>query len=240
MGVAAALAAVALLAGLVRGFSGFGAGLVMAPAFALLIGPADGVPLMILLELVATGRLLPGVLPEVRARTVLTPGLTACLLVPVGALGLAFLDGALLTRLISLAVLAFVVLFASGWRSPRPPGTPALLGVGALSGLLTGVAGIGGPPMVVLVLSGPDAAARNRAHLIAYFGLTQTAALVIFAAQGILAWGHVGVGLGLGVPFLVGIQLGARLFRAAGERSYRGAVLALLTAIALVGLVSAG
>lgn len=235
-----ALGGVALLAGLVRGFSGFGAGLVMAPAFSVLIGPADGVPLMILLELVATGRLLPGVLPEVRARTVLTPGVTACLLVPVGALGLAFLDGALLTRFISLAVLAFVALFASGWRSPRPPGTPALLGVGAASGLLTGVAGIGGPPMVVMVLSGPDSAARNRANLIAYFGLTQTVALAIFALQGMLSWAQVGFGLVLGVPFLAGIQLGARLFRAAGERSYRGVVLALLTAIALVGLVSVG
>ncbi|MGD2114157.1 MAG: sulfite exporter TauE/SafE family protein [Acidobacteriota bacterium] len=240
IGLAAALAGVALLAGLVRGFSGFGAGLVMAPAFAVLIGPAAGVPVMILLEAVATGRLLPGVLPEVRARTVLTPGVTACLLVPVGALALTWLDGALLTRLISLAVLAFVLLFASGWRYPRRPGTPALIGVGALSGLLTGAAGIGGPPMVVLVLSGPDAAARNRANLIAYFGLTQTVTLGIFAVQGLLAWSHVGLGLGLGIPFLAGIQLGALLFRAAGEHSYRGAVLVLLAAIAAMGLASAG
>jgi len=240
MGVAAALGGVALLAGAIRGFSGFGAGLVMAPAFALLVGPADGVPLMVFLELVATGRLLPGVLPEVRARTVLTPGVVACLLVPVGALALAALDEVLLTRLLSLLVLLFVGLFASGWRYPKQPGTAALLGVGALSGLLTGAAGIGGPPMVVMVLSGPDSAARNRANLIAYFGLTQTVALGIFALQGILSWGHVGFGLVLGVPFLAGIQLGARLFRAAGDRSYRGVVLTLLAVIALVGLVSAG
>ena len=241
--VACGLGAVALLAGLVRGFAGFGAGLVMGPAFAVLVGPAEGVPLMVFLELVATARLLPGVLPEVRARTVLTPGLTACLLVPVGALALAALaalDSALLTRLMSLLVLAFVALFASGWRSPRQPGIPALVGVGALSGLLTGAAGIGGPPMVVAVLSGPDSASRNRANLIAYFGLTQTVALAIFAAEGIFAWSHLGFGLALGVPFLAGIQLGAWLFRAAGERSYRGVVLALLAAVAVIGLVAGG
>jgi len=240
LAVAAGLGAVALLAGVVRGFSGFGAGLVMAPAFAVLVGPAEGVPLMVFLELVATARLLPGVLPDVRARTVLPPGITACFLVPVGALALAALDGALLTRLMSLLVLAFVGLFASGWRYPRQPGMAALLGVGALSGLLTGSAGIGGPPMVVMVLSGPDSAARNRANLIAYFGLTQTVALAIFVVQGIFAWSHLGFGLALGLPFLGGIQLGARLFRAAGERSYRGVVLALLTAIAVVGLVASG
>lgn len=238
LAVASGLGAVALLAGLIRGFAGFGAGLVMAPAFAVLVGPADGVPLMVFLELVATGRLLPGVLADVTPRTVLPPGLTACLLVPLGALALAALDGSLLTRLMSLLVLAFVALFASGWRYPRSPGLPALLGVGALSGLLTGAAGIGGPPMVVLVLSGPDSAARNRANLIAYFGLTQTVALAIFTFQGIFSWSHLGFGLALGVPFLAGIQLGAWLFRAAGDRSYRGVVLALLAAIAVVGLIA--
>jgi len=240
LAVAFGLGSVALLAGLVRGFAGFGAGLVMGPVFALLVGPAEGVPLMVFLELVATARLLPGVWHDVRPRTVLPPGLTACLFVPVGALALAALDGVLLTRLMSLLVLAFVALFASGWRYPRQPGMAALLGVGALSGVLTGAAGIGGPPMVVMVLSGPDSARRNRANLIAYFGLTQTVALAIFAVQGIFAWSHLGFGLALGVPFVAGIQLGAWLFRAAGERSYRGVVLVLLAAVAVVGLVAGG
>lgn len=238
LATALALAGVTLLAGLVRGFSGFGAGLVMAPAFAVLIGPAHGVPLLVLLELVATARLLPGALPEVQPKLVLTPGITACLLTPLGAFALVAVDADLLTRLVSLLVLAFVGLFATGWRYGRRPGPAVLVPVGAVSGVLTGAAGIGGPPMVVLLLSGPDSALSNRANLIAYFGLTQTVALVAFAWQGLLAVGHLWLALAAGVPFLLGIQAGALLFRAAGDRSYRGAVLVLLVLVAVAGLVA--
>ncbi len=234
-----ALGGAALGAGVVRGFSGFGAGLVMAPAFAVLVGPADGVPLMVFLELLALARLLPEALPRVDARTVLVPGIAACLLIPVGSMALVALDPDLLTRLMSLLVLAFVALLASGWRTRRRPGTAALLGVGALSGTLTGAAGIGGPPVVVTLMAGPDEAAGNRANLIGYFGLTQTAALAIFAWRGLFGLSHLAFGLALGVPFFAGLHLGARLFKPGAERAYRGVVLALLAAIALAGLVAA-
>ncbi len=234
----ATLGGAALVAGLVRGFAGFGAGLVMAPAFAVIVGPADGVPLMVFLEILALARLLPEALPRVDARTVLAPGLAACLLIPVGSIALVAVAPALLTRLMSLLVLAFVALLASGWRVRRRPGTAALLGVGALSGTLTGAAGIGGPPVVVTLMAGPGEAAGNRANLIGYFALTQSAALAIFTWRGLFGLSHLAFGLALGVPFFAGLHVGARLFTPGAERAYRGVVLALLAAIALAGLVA--
>jgi uncharacterized membrane protein YfcA len=237
-----ALGGTALVAGVVRGFAGFGAGLVMVPAFAMIVGPADAVPLEVFLELLALARLLPEALPRVEARTVLAPGIAACLLIPVGSIALVAVEPDLLTRLMSLLVLAFVALLASGWRRRRRPGTATLLGVGALSGTLTGAAGIGGPPMVVTLMAGPDEAAGNRANLIGYFGLTQSAALAIFAWRGLFGLSHLVFGLLLGVPFFSGLHLGARLFRglpwSGAERTYRGVVLVLLVAIALAGLVA--
>ena len=53
-------AAVACIAGMVRGFAGFGAAMIMTPVFSALYGPAVGVPLCLLLEIVVVLPLLPG------------------------------------------------------------------------------------------------------------------------------------------------------------------------------------
>src|SRR5438874_13018766 len=52
-------AVVAAFAGMVRGFSGFGAAMVMTPAFSALYGPAIGISLCLLLEIAVALPLLP-------------------------------------------------------------------------------------------------------------------------------------------------------------------------------------
>jgi uncharacterized membrane protein YfcA len=232
-----AIALVTLVAGLVRGFTGFGAGLVMAPLFSLVLGPSRAVPLLVALELVASARLVPEALSSVRPRTAFMLGLPACLGIPLGSVLLIHLDGDLVRRVIALVVLAFVGAMAAGWRRKRKA-TRVVVGVaGALSGTLTGLGGVGGPPVVLLLLSGPSSAAHNRANLIIFFALTQVAATLAFAVGGLLVaevlWGL----LILSPVFLLGTHLGASLFEPARERLYRRLSLALLAVIAVVGLV---
>src|SRR5215813_5663986 len=52
-------AAISVFAGMVRGFSGFGAAMVMTPAFSALYGPAIGISLCLLLEVAVAFPLLP-------------------------------------------------------------------------------------------------------------------------------------------------------------------------------------
>ena len=54
-------AAVAVVAGMVRGFAGFGAAMMMTPVFSALYGPAVGVALCLLLEVAVAMPLVPGV-----------------------------------------------------------------------------------------------------------------------------------------------------------------------------------
>src|SRR5262245_12700373 len=54
-------AAVACIAGMVRGFAGFGAAMLMTPVFSALYGPAIGVVLCLLLEIAVGLPLIPGV-----------------------------------------------------------------------------------------------------------------------------------------------------------------------------------
>ena len=63
-------AAVAFIAGMVRGFAGFGAAMVMTPIFSALYGPAVGVPLCLLLEIAVGLPLLPRAVPLVDWRRI--------------------------------------------------------------------------------------------------------------------------------------------------------------------------
>ncbi|NIS35970.1 MAG: TSUP family transporter, partial [Actinobacteria bacterium] len=89
------------MAGIVRGFSGFGAGLVMAPSLSLLLGPTVAVPVIVLLDAVAGAQLIPPAIRNVRWRTVGPLGLAACVGVPLGSLGLARLDPTIVEKSIS-------------------------------------------------------------------------------------------------------------------------------------------
>ena len=74
--------AVATAAGMMRGFAGFGSGMLMAPIFAILFGPVETVAVIILMESVVTVQLMPGVRHEIDWRFVLPMGVAAMLLMP--------------------------------------------------------------------------------------------------------------------------------------------------------------
>ena len=115
----AALAAaivVSLAAGLMRGFAGVGSGMLMAPIFALLFGPVETVAMIIIMEIVVTAQLLPGVHREIEWRVIGPMGATAALLMPLGSWLLVSLDPALIGRGMALIVLGFSILMLAGWR----------------------------------------------------------------------------------------------------------------------------
>ena len=66
LNLALAIAAV-FVAGLSRGFIGFGAGLIIIPALAILYGPIESVLIMTLIEVPATAYLLPTAIADAAA-----------------------------------------------------------------------------------------------------------------------------------------------------------------------------
>jgi uncharacterized membrane protein YfcA len=231
LGLAAAAAA-----GVVRGFSGFGSGLVLVPALTLLAGPAVAVPVAVLLDAIVAAQLVPGALAHVRWPTVLPLGLAAAATIPAGGLALAALDPDLVRRAISAVVLVVVAVLASGWRYRREPSLPVVLGTGAASGLLTGLAGVGGPPVILFYLSGREGAPGVRSGLICYFAITQAVALASFAIYGLIDRRVLLGGLLLAPAFLAGAWIGTRLFGRVDAGLFRRVTLAFLAVVALFGL----
>jgi len=132
----------------IRGFTGFGTPLFLAPTYAVLFGPAATVPLIILQEIGATLLTIRDAWPRADHRE-MSGFLLGCIpTMPIGAALLGILDPNLVKKVMSFITLAFVAALWSGWRYRGPRTVPVRVGLGALSGLTTGLAGIGGPPVV--------------------------------------------------------------------------------------------
>ena len=171
LGMTVAVATV-IAAGLMRGFAGFGSGMLMAPIFAVVFGPVDTVAMITLLELFVSIQLMPGALHEADWHFVAPLGVSAALLMPVGAYVLRSADPNLLARVIAGIVLVFVIVLMTGRRYQGEHKLVPTLGIGAASGILMAATSMGNPPVLLYVLSGPDSAAKIRANIIAYFAGT--------------------------------------------------------------------
>jgi uncharacterized protein len=231
-------AAAVAVAGLVRGLSGFGGALVMAPILSLLYGPAPAVAITISLELVGYLQLLPGAARHIQWRAVAPMGAAALAALPLGVYLVVHVPPEPMRRAIGAIVAVLALLLMLGWRARRPPGLPAALGVSALSGLLEGLAGTPGPPVVLYLYVGPDSAARNRHQLIGYFTLLDLAALLLFAAQGAFSAGWLQRTLLLIPVSVAGTWLGGHLFRHSSEALLRWLALALILLVGLTALLA--
>ena len=229
--------AVATAAGTMRGFAGFGSGMLMAPIFAILFGPVETVAVIILMESVVTVQMMPGVRREIDWRFVAPMGVAAALLMPVGSWLLVTLDAAIVSRTMAAIVVGFVVILWTGWRYEGAKPLPVTLAIGGLSGAMMAGTSIGNPPVLLYMLSSRDSAARNRANVTAYFAVTLGALIAVLAVGGLLSVASFARAAALLPLYMLTTWLGGRAFRRSGEAVYRHVTLTLLFAAGLYGLL---
>ena len=228
---------VATAAGLMRGFAGVGSGMLMAPIFAIVFGPVQTVAVIILMEIVVTAQLLPGVRREINWNIVAPMGVAAAILMPAGSWLLVSLDPEVLARLIAVVVLVFSIVLMVGWRYDGEKKLWASLGVGAISGVLIASTSLGNPPVMVYLLSGRDSAATNRANFTGFFAVTLVALIAMMALAGLIDRNAIVTAAVLLPVFMLGAWVGSRLFRKSSEALYRRVALGLLFCVGLYGLL---
>ncbi len=172
----ASLLAIAFVAGLARGFSGFGGALIFVPVASAIIGPRSAAPLLLLIDIVATLGLIPQAWRRADRIEVGTMTLGALVGIPCGTLVLARFDALTIRWSIVLIVALLLVLLISGWRYRGRPRASLTAAVGCLSGFGSGAAQIGGPPVVAYWLGGPVPSATIRANVILYFAASNVLA----------------------------------------------------------------
>jgi uncharacterized protein len=231
-----AAVAFAVLAALVRGFSGFGAALIYVPLVAAVYDPVIASATMLLINFVAGVPFTLSAVPHCQWRDVLPIWIAAAVATPLGAWTLVMLDPVLLRWLIAAFVLALLVVLVSGWRYHGKPRLPITIGVGLLSGYAGGIAQVSGPPVIVYWLGGALPALTARANLIVYFGLAGAVTCVTYWLQGLFTRDVLVLSLLLGIPFLIAQTVGARLFHRSSEQIYRYVAYVIVAAAALLSL----
>jgi uncharacterized membrane protein YfcA len=229
-------AAVSALAGLVRGFSGFGGAMIYMPLVAAIYEPRIAAATLLLVDFLSS---TPFAIPETRRctwRQVLPISIAMALAVPLGTFALIVLDPAIMRWAIALLVLSLLPAIAFGWRFPSQPGLPITIGVGLFAGVGAGAAQIAGPPVIVYWLSLGNAAVTMRANLMVFFFFCGVALVASYALQGLFSALTISLSLLLGVPYLLGVGAGSYFFRGSSDRLYRQVAYAIIALAALLSL----
>jgi uncharacterized membrane protein YfcA len=226
----------AFVAGLARGFSGFGAALIFMPLASAVVEPRVAAPLLLIVDAVAAVPLIPDAWRRAHRREVGTMVLGALAGVPLGTAVLAFADPQLVRWGIAAAVSALLALLASGWRYRGRPSGLVAAGVGALSGLFAGAAQIGGPPVVAYWLGRGSTGASVRADIVLYFAASTVLTGAGYLIGGLITPRVVVLAIAVGPSYAAGLALGSRLFRRAGEVAFRRTCFGLIAGAAILGL----
>jgi uncharacterized membrane protein YfcA len=232
-----AIVAIATLAGLVRGITGFGGAMLMAPAMSLLIGPVATVVNALVLETAAALVMFPDAWPRINKRILVYLTLPACFSVPIGGYLLLTLDPHFARKMIAAVVVVFSLGLLVGLRyrgKPRPL-TSTLLG--ALVGVLLGATSVGAPPVILYLLSGPDPQAVTRANLTVFVTAISAIGLVMLSVAGAITLNQAVYAVLLCVPYLAATWVGGLLFGKLGDLIVRRIALSFMFAVGFVGLV---
>jgi uncharacterized membrane protein YfcA len=227
------VAATALFAGIMRGFSGFGAALTIAPVLALAVGPRAAIPAILIVMLSTSLQLLPKALASVKWSTVTPLSIGGAIGIPIGAWLLIVIDQETIRRSISLVVVFFAMLMMIGWRYKGSIGYVVSAFAGGVGGLISGAAAAGGPAVIMFLLAGPESAARNRAAIILYFIFTQAVALAVYSFGGLMTWKIFWIALPMIPTISLGTWIGERMFGKASDELYRHIALVFLMIIGL-------
>jgi len=169
----------------IRAFSGFGAGLLMAPVMSLYLQPVDVVVIVVGLNFISTFQMLPSMWKDIDWALIRRMVPPAILGIPVGGLLLQWLDPDLMRRFVAVVVVVLSAVMLSGWHFKGRHGKLQDLVAGVTSGILTAIGGIGGPPFVLYMMSAPGISPQAiRIFFTVYFGFTQVVTLLMLLVKG--------------------------------------------------------
>ncbi len=230
------LAIVGMIAGIVRGFAGFGSGLILMPVASALIDPRLAVAVFLATDFVASAPLVPPAMRRCDWPSVLPAAALALVFIPTGVFALVHTNPVLVRWGISILTILMLALLVSGWRYPGKPHLAASLGVGAASGFLGGISQIAGPPIVTYWMSGPFPVSTIRANLITFFLFTSLGSFFAYFFNGLFTPAAIAISLVLAPIYAIAIWAGAHLHGRASETTFRLVAYGLIAVAALTSL----
>ncbi|MGR3758259.1 MAG: TSUP family transporter [Tranquillimonas sp.] len=230
------IVAAACLAGIVRGFSGFGTAMVYLPVAGQWLTPFEALTTLAAMDLVGPLPNVPRALRDGDPPDVLRLAAGLVLALPAGLLTLSLVPAEAFRYAVSLLALGLLAVLAAGLRYHGPMSPRLVLGTGAAGGFLAGTAGMPGPPVILLYMASPLPVSAIRANTLLYLLLADMALLAAMTLGGVLEPGALWLGLVLILPYTLANIVGAALFRPDRARAYRTIAYGIIALSALNGL----
>lgn len=233
------IALVVVFSGFLRGFIGFGSGLLMIPILSYFYSPVFAMVFNIVIEIPATIYLTFVGIKKSNLREITPMMFTMMLTIPFGTIFLVSVDEQIIKTLMSLLLIFFVILIATGWRIKSTITKYVLVLGGAISGLMQGATGMGGPPYVTVLLSKNDSDDVARANI-----LVITSGLVISAIISLYYFGLFTKDIlltgAISAPIYVfATYIGTKFFNYSGNKYFRNSSLIALGVVGLATLIGA-
>lgn len=241
MGLFEVLAVVSLVAvaALVQSLTGFGFALLIVPPLVLLLGPRDAVVLANVLGTAIAAVMLVQLRSDVQWRPVVILVAASTAGMPFGLLVLLYLDPVLLQVLIAMLVIVFTVMLMRGANLGTRLTTTGSIASGVVAGVLRTSTSMAGPPVVLYLQGTGIGSGAFRSTIAAFFFVSGSLGVLVFAVEGSLDARLGGVGLLAAPAVFAGLHLGGRLYSRVEEVRFRGIVFAVLIVSAVVAIVGA-
>ena len=226
----------ALLAGLVRGFSGFGTAMVFLPIASQYLTPFESIASLAIMEFFGTFAVMRKSWRDADkvdlARLVV--GMT--IVTPFALLLLTKVGTDFYRYSVSILSLFLLVLIGLGVRYKGKLNPFVIFSVGGLGGLTGGLTGIPGPPVILLYVASSHPISVIRANNLLFLYSFDVCVVLIFTLSGVLTLKIFLLGSILALPNFLGNFIGAKLFDPEKTNQYRMFAYIIIAAAALSGL----
>ena len=230
------LSLVALLAGLIRGFTGFGGPAFMLAILTIFFPPISILSKILIMDFFANVYLFKSRWKQVDWRVTGKMVIPTLLLAPVGHWLLTELDPSFTKRIIGIIIALTSLSMLAGIRYKAPMTTGVLILVGSVAGLVFGGTYIA-LIAVVAVLLGPYDKERGRTMIIAWSFF----AVLVFAMNSVIAGTantqDIVVAIPGAISYMLGTWLGSLGFRQSSEQLFRRTAILLLLFLAVCNLL---
>ena len=228
-----------MFSGFIRGFLGFASGLITIPILSSLYSPIFAMVFNIVLEIPATIYLTYVGSKACKFKEISPMFFSMLITIPIGTIFLISIDEQIIKIIMSIFVIFFVILIASGWRLKAAITPYILIITGIISGLLQGITGMGGPPFATILLSKGDENNVTRGNiLIMSSGIVISAICSMYYfnlfAKEILLTGMITSPL-----YILASYIGSRFYNLSGNQYFRNTSLLVLIIIGIITLLNA-
>jgi len=233
------LSIIVLTASVIRGYSGFGFSAIVVAAASLFLPTQEVVPLVLLLEVVASLQMATRVWQQVNWRMVLSILAASVLFIPIGQYVLLWVQIELMRVIAAILMLTAVILIATGRSFLVKNDAKGWFLIGTVSGFMNGLLAMGGMWAMIFLLGSGINITTIRASLVALFFTTDSYAVLTGLGQGLMNSTILVRSIWVLPSLFLGVWIGSRKFESSNADIYKKVVLWVLAALAVMLLFKA-